>query len=463
MRRAKRINSIVATSAICAVFLAGCGSQNANSSNSGSNASKATNKSQSGSKSKSSNSKSKKITKTVIGSGKTKINFWNGITGGNEPGFIKWLSSYKNPNVTIKAQEIPWTMIYQKLPSAFHGGDPPPLFMLHNTDLNKYAKDGLLEPLGDVAQSLVSKQTLQTNSVWKSNAFYGHQYAIPVGLWDYCWYYNKDLWKKIGYPSGPPLNDPKKLMQALKKLTVTKGGKTTQWGLATGDLVNVYETLVLQAGGRAVGISKTSFDSTASKKTLQYLHDLVYKYKVTPNPSGEDANALFEQGKAALVVEGEWDIPAYESYNKSGGKLNWGVTSGPVVMIPGGQPKSLVGGPSFAIAKSSSNTSAMIKQEKNFIKWAIPTETKWALNGGLLPVTTSPKIKSALKKDANLYNAYTTLQAGGSARYVNPQWATLLNKVMTPMVQKVTETGSKSNVSQVAKNAQQQANSVQQQ
>lgn len=456
------MNSIVATSAICVVLLAGCGSQNANSSKSGSNASKSTNKSQSATKSTSSNSKTT-ITKTTIGGGQTKINFWNGITGGNEPGFLKWLSEYKNPDITIQAQNIPWAMIYQKLPSAFNGGDPPQLFMLHNTDLNKYAKEGLLEPLDDVGQALVTKQTLQTNSVWKSNAFYGHQYAIPVGLWDEDWYYNKDMWKKIGYPSGPPLNNPTKLIAALQKLTVTKNGKTVQWGLGLDTLDDAYETLVLQAGGQAVGTSNTSYDSTASKKALQYLHDLVYKYKVTPNPSGEDDNALFEQGKLALTFQGEWNIPAYESYKKSGGKLNWGVTSAPVVMIPGGQPKTLVGGPSFAIAKSSDNTSAMVKQEKSFIKWAIPTETKWAVNGGLLPVTTSPKIKSALKKDPKLYNAYTTLLAGGVARQVNPSWATLDNKVEIPMVQKVMETGSNVNINQVAKNAQQQAKSAQQQ
>lgn len=402
------------------------------------------------------------IAPVSINHGNVAATMWDGITGGNEASFVSWLKTNPSP-LKLTADELPWSVIYSKLPTAFTGGQPPNLLMLHPYDLLTYAEHGALVPLNKMVNSIEPGSVLNS-SAWKANSYHGTQFAAPVGMWDQLWYYNKKMWAKIGYPQGPPTNNPTALLAALKKLTVVRNGKTVQWGFATSDtnLHRFYATLMLQMGAHFITPTSVDFTSSASKKVVAYMKNLVQTAKVEPSPAGLQPDVLFEENKVGLYLDGEWHIPEFEAYNKSassGHRLSWGITTSPVVMVPGGKPVTLEGGPALAIAKATGDKSkGELKAEEAFISWAVKDEGTWCANGGLLPDNPSSTALATLKSaNASQYDATVFLQYG-HALPTNPHWDNLNSEVWTPMLEKAMETSAR--VSSVVSAAQSQLTGI---
>lgn len=413
----------------------------------------------------SSGKESSSVTTTTVGSyslghGKTTVSLWDGITGPNEPSFLTWLKSTTAP-VTLQAQELPWSVIYEKLPAAMASGQPPDLLMLHPYDMLAYAQHGDLIPLTSFAKSFVPKGVLNS-SVWKANTYKGMQYAIPIGTWDELFYYNKTLWAKAGFPQGPPLDNPTLLLKALKKLTVSRGGKVDQWGLGVsdGNIHRFYELLMMQIGAPLFTGNGIDLTSPASLRVLKYMRSLVETMHVEANPAGLVPDALLEQGKLALYVTGQWHNEEFTTYTAQGGKLKWAITSKPVVMIPGGKQVTLAGGPAFAITKAAGGSSSrLVKAEEAFIKWAVSTEARWVKGGGLLPTYPTPSSLALLRNQSPVnYLSYEELLKYGHAEPTIATFDQVMSQAVTPMLEKVVTSGG--NVANLARAAQGQAGRV---
>lgn len=389
------------------------------------------------------------------------VTLWDGITGSNEPSFLSWLRSTTAP-VKLQAEELPWSVIYEKLPSAMASGQPPQMMMLHPYDLVPYQQHKDLVPLNSFVASFEPKSVLDS-TVWKANSLDGTQYAAPVGVWDGLFFYNKTLWDKAGYPQGPPLDNPAKLMAALKELTVRHGSRTVQWGFGTDDDADdigyLYEMLMMQAGEAPFTSSSVRFDSPQSLKVLNFMQGLVNTEHIEAPLSGLNSEALFEQGKLALWFSGQWQIEGLQQYTASGGKLKWGVTSKPVVMMSGGKQITLEGGPSLAISKATGESSkGLLSAEEKFLKWAVTTEAHWVSGGGLLPVSASTSEQELIRKSsAANYTAYQQLKLG-EAEPTNPNYDSIDGQVLLPMLEKLDEGGS--SAKNLASSAQSQAASV---
>lgn len=48
---------------------------------------------------------------------------------------------------------------------------------------------------------------------------------------------------------------------------------------------------------------------------MQFVYDLVYKYKVSPTTEGTDNGQLFAAGKMAMTAAGHWPIQSYIANN----------------------------------------------------------------------------------------------------------------------------------------------------
>src|SRR5579859_6319622 len=81
-----------------------------------------------------------------FGSGATKIDIWDGLTGSDGAAFQAMLAQYakETPDVTITDEEIGWNDLYAKLTAAFVAGTPPPMFVLHAAEIPQFASQGLL-------------------------------------------------------------------------------------------------------------------------------------------------------------------------------------------------------------------------------------------------------------------------------------------------------------------------------
>jgi multiple sugar transport system substrate-binding protein len=147
-------------------------------------------------------------------------------------------------------------------------------------------------------------------------------------------YYNKKMFQAahLAYPS-PNWNWNQFLTDA-RKLTINKDGRTVQWGLSIDQWWPKYGSFVHEAGGHILNANETQslLNTGPVRKALIFYKQWMYKYDVTPTPNdwanlgaGITADALFGEGKAALMPTRFWDIA---TFNKD--HLDYGITTMPM-------------------------------------------------------------------------------------------------------------------------------------
>ena len=122
----------------------------------------------------------------------------------------------------------------------------------------------------------------------------------------------------IAYPDDTW--DWDKLVEVGKQLTKDTNGDGTpdQWGVytETTDMENAWSSFVWQAGGDILTAdgTKSALDSDQSAQGIQFLQDLIWKEKASPDPAifAETGDA-FEQGVAAMEINGSWLVPTHEA------------------------------------------------------------------------------------------------------------------------------------------------------
>jgi multiple sugar transport system substrate-binding protein len=169
----------------------------------------------------------------------------------------------------------------------------------------------------------------------------GQQFGLPRDQNVIALYYNKKLFDAAKLPYPDDTWDWAKLIEVGHKLTIDKNGdgKPDQWGLytETTDMENYWSSLVWQNGGDILSPDgkTTVLDSTQASGGLQFLQDLIWKEKIVPDPAlfAETGDA-FEQGKAAMEVNGSWLVATDEAAN-----LKFGIA--PLPKGPAGRATSV--------------------------------------------------------------------------------------------------------------------------
>lgn len=225
-----------------------------------------------------------------------------------------------NPKITVKPTVSDWDTYWEKLKGSIAGGAAPDVFAMDGPlfpdfqsrdvllDLKPYIdKDGY--DLGQLADAAVADFTTSDG-----------QYGLPRDLNVVTLYYNKKLLDAAGIPYPDATWDWAKLVEVGKQLTKdTNGdGKTDQWGLytETSDMENYWSSLVWQNGGdiMAPDGKTTVLGTDQAAGGIQFLQDLIWKDKIVPDPAlfAETGDA-FEQGKAAMEINGSWLVPTHEA------------------------------------------------------------------------------------------------------------------------------------------------------
>jgi multiple sugar transport system substrate-binding protein len=135
-------------------------------------------------------------------------------------------------------------------------------------------------------------EDMKWSPVWQTGIINNKVYGFPFGTHTRVVVYRKDYFKEAGLnPDKVPTNLDE-LIEYAKKLTIDKDGdgKIDIWGLGM-NLGNTRATcelffapLIWHFGGELWDITtkKAMFASEGGIKTTQFLYDLIYKYKVTP-------------------------------------------------------------------------------------------------------------------------------------------------------------------------------------
>lgn len=276
---------------------------------------------------------------------KVQISFLHGFTGPDRPVMEKLISQFNatHPNIQVRAQAQPWATTWQQLPSLVASGRAPDVAVINEDQITGFIARGAVSPLtpAELKAAGIDKSRF-FGPLFATADYQGQSYGVPVSSVAYVMFYNKDLMKKVGLDPNKPPRTRAEFLAAAQKCTVDKSGKTsTQAGFDPKNLdtwgVSLYNNWVgsraayaaiLQNGGSLTDKNQNAaFNSPQAVSAVQFMVDLVQKYRVArPNSTEEAELAAFSQGKVCMFPSGQWYLDRFEQQ-----KMNFGVTFMPRV------------------------------------------------------------------------------------------------------------------------------------
>ena len=352
-------------------------------------------------------------------------------------GYLGLISSYMkaNPNIKIQRTTIPFADLKTKLTQGAASRQLPDIVVIDNPDHSAFAALGVLADLTNQVNSW--GQTSQYfPGPWKSTVWKDKNYGVPNNSNCLALFYNKDMFQKAGLT--PPTTWDE-LQSSAKKLT-----KSGVYGFSMSLIKSEEGTFQFLPFLWGAGADLNTIDSPAAVNALQFLVTLVKEGSLSSeslNWAQQDAITQFIAQKAAMCVNGPWNVPPV----KQGAKFSWGV----VPLPKGQQAASILGGENWAVSKSSSH----VKEAWDFIRW---TQEAAQLKSYIITDDRLPSVKSladdaAFQKDPNLSVFVNSLQTARPRAY-GPNYPKVSNAVQQAFQQAIS--GQKSAADALAEAAQ---------
>lgn len=229
------------------------------------------------------------------------------------------------PNIKVNYVLIPfssWPDYITKLKTMVAGGTGPDVARLAVEGIQSFVADGMALPFDDfIAENADLMEELGVNDIHPNiNAPFqvdGKTYGFAWDWNNIVMFLNKDVFaeKNIELPSSDWNKD--KFLEIAQTLTYEKDGEKVYGTVAPTDYFTV--TAWLYNNNASVlneDMTECTLNSPEAIETIQFLHDLVYKYEVAPAPSaGLDTSNLFMNGQIAMLGNGRWSIASLANNN----------------------------------------------------------------------------------------------------------------------------------------------------
>ncbi len=247
--------------------------------------------------------------------------YWNtGPEAG--PGWEKTIAEFlkENPDVTVKLLPVDganWGAYLDGVATLIAGGEKPDLMWVATEGVRLLVSLDLATPLDDfiAADKDELKEYLAdvTPAMLDSFKIDGKQYQLPYSWNDMVMYYNTARLKEAGLTAPTADWTRADFLKMAQALTVEKDGKTVKYGFAwdNGGLFTSAIPWIFANGGSIVTDNFCAPNVTDPKviEALQFMHDLIYKYKVSPAPTGYgDIFNMFRNGDIAMFGAGRWPL-----------------------------------------------------------------------------------------------------------------------------------------------------------
>ena len=267
------------------------------------------------------------------------LTLWHAYSAGGseEAALAKLVNEYTtaNPNVTVNVQAIPFDQIFSKWQTdVSSGGTAADLFTAPNDDLGNWVRAGTVAPLDDL---LAGKLGGISDTGIAGVTVDGKIYAVPGIIKAVALYYNKST-----VPTPPATTD--------ELLAMVKSGKKLVLNQ------NAYHNFGFfpAFGGKLMDdTGKCVADQAGFAEAMQYLVDLKAA-GATFETNGGNADTLFRQGQADMIINGPWTLGDYKK--DLGDKL--GVA--PIPAGPKGPAQPLAGIDGFYVNPNSPNQVAAV-------------------------------------------------------------------------------------------------------
>ncbi|WP_405062114.1 ABC transporter substrate-binding protein [Kribbella sp. NBC_01505] len=277
--------------------------------------------------------------------------------------------------VTVQRETVPGDTLIQKVLQQASSKTLPDVLMLDNPDVQQIAATGALAPLNDLG--LNADGVIQ--GMVDATSYQGKLYGLAPVTNTIALFYNKDMLAEAGVQPPKTWDE---LKAAAQKLT-----KPGRYGIAFNANATYEGSWQFLPAMWTNGGDETDLKSPQVAEALQLWVDLVRSgsaSKSVINWTQGDAKDQFVAGKAAMMVNGPWQIPALQESPK----VKWDVVTFPLNK-PDQTPIAPLGGEAWTVPLNKDQA----KQQKaaDFVKCLNSDENElaWAKARFTLPTRTA--------------------------------------------------------------------------
>ena len=249
------------------------------------------------------------------------------------------------PAVKVEHTFIPFADLKQKLLQGAAAGQLPDIVIIDNPDHSSFSSLGVFADVTDKVTAWGRADTYFPGP-WASTMFQGKNYGIPDNSNCLVNWYNKAFTVPAGVEAPKNWDELKTTSAAL-----TEGDR---FGFAVCAFKSEEGTFQWLPFLWMTGEDLATLDSDGGRAALQLWVDLVDAGSMSPGILGwkqGDVLGQFQNAKAAMMVNGPWQIPTLRADNPD---IDWGVATLPEQK----QGASILGGENTAIVKATQNVDA---------------------------------------------------------------------------------------------------------
>lgn len=213
----------------------------------------------------------------------------------------------------------------QKLQTYAATGNLPDIFQVGLTQINAFKESGNILQLDEYVKSTGFGDKLYATSenlLWNAD---GHAYAFPyAGNELVLLYYNKAIFEQYGVKVPETYEELKQAVVTFKENGIVPLSIFAKEKWITVALYDLFATRFAKEGIVAMDQGKAKASDAPYLQAAQKLEELVKLGLVADgatNTNYDQAAAQFYEGKAAMFINGQWEIQA--STEKLGDKVDW--------------------------------------------------------------------------------------------------------------------------------------------
>ena len=339
---------------------------------------------------------------------KETVVWWDFLGGGDGVRMKKLIEDFNAEHkdaIAIEGTTLEWgTSFYTKVQTAAAVGEGPDMMTYHLSRLPLGVSTGTLSEITEADLATVGlKPADYAVPNWNAAHVDGKLYAVPFDMHAVVLYYNKDMLDKAGLigadglPTG--LDGIDNFNAAMKKLQANGA----QYGLsihdAAGDSMwRIFYSLLGQQDGTFFSDGKFLDGDNLAKavKATTVIANWVKDGFAPASTEYPASIALFTGGKAAMHINGVWEVPTFTDLKAKGELFNWGAIELPTFFD---HPATWADSHSFAIPN---NVGKPMTPEKKaavleVISWMNKHSTFWATAGHIpayIPARSTDEFKN---------------------------------------------------------------------
>jgi multiple sugar transport system substrate-binding protein len=292
----------------------------------------------------------------------------------------------------------------------------PDVLMLDNPDVQQIASSGALSPLSDYGLSASG----DVPAVAAANTYKGKLYGLQPVTNSIALYYNKKLLSAAGITPPKTWDE---LRADAKKLT-----KGSTYGFAMSN-INTYEgTWQFLPFMWSNGGDEKNINTSQTAQALQFVLDLQNDgsmSKSSINWAQADVNNQFIAGKAAMMINGPWQLPALNAVK------GLEFDSVPIPTRTGAAPVAPLGGEAFTVPETKNQDT--MKLAGKFVGCLNTAKMQTTIAGNTGNVPTNITASEAWGKTHSQVTSFVTTVQTARARTgeLGPDWPKAATKIYT--------------------------------